>query len=158
MSEFLDYEDIVPELYYSITINNDGVITGRHESKEPINSLQFYENPWLHGDVVKGITAAAEYVEGMNVGQYDDLGRYRGDVWSIENGFMNLPEGHEIVDGVLQEIIHVADVVDDVTKEQGEQMNIPSPDKEIYMAMIEEQNKKIEEMRLMIQKLMVGNA
>ena len=104
MSEFLDYEDIVPELYYAITINNNGIITGRHESKEPISSLQFYENPWLHGDIVRGVSEASEHTEGVHIDCYDDAGKYKGHVWAIENGYIELPVGYEIVDGELVEV------------------------------------------------------
>ena len=104
MSEFLDYEDVVPELYYAITINNDGIITGRHESKEPITALQFYNNPWLHGDIVRGVSVASEYTEGVHIDCYDDAGKYKGHVWAIENGYTELPVGYEIVDGELVEV------------------------------------------------------
>ena len=149
MSEFLDYEDIVPELYYAITINSDGIITGRHESKEPINSLQFYENPWLHGDVVKGIAADAEYVEGMNVDQYDELGRYRGDVWSIENEFMSLPDGYEIVNGELIETPILEPEATAPTEESS-----PSNGEVPLLTMIEDQNRKLAEMQDLINTLL----
>ena len=149
MSEFLDYEDIVPELYYAITINSNGIITGRHESKEPINSLQFYENPWLHGDVVKGIAADAEYVEGMNVGQYDELGRYRGDVWSIENEFMSLPDGYEIVNG---ELIETPILEPEVTV-PAEDPPPPSENASLFL-MIDEQNRRLAEMQDLINTLL----
>ena len=149
MSEFVDYEDIVSELYYAITINNDGVITGRHESKEPINSLQFYETPWLHGDVVKGIAADAEYVEGMNVGQYDELGRYRGDVWSIENEFMSLPDGYEIVNGELIETPILEPEVTVPTEDSP-----PLSENASLFLMIDEQNRRLAEMQDLINTLL----
>ena len=103
MSEFLDYEDIVPELYHAITINNDGIITGMHESKEPITALQFYNNPWLHGDIVRGVSAVSEYTEGVHIDCYDEAGKYKGHVWAIQNGYAAMPPGYEIIDGELIE-------------------------------------------------------
>ena len=149
MSEFLDYEDIVPELYYAITINNEGIITGRHESREPISSLQFYENPWLHGDIVRGTYANAEYVEGMSIHQYDEIGHYRGDVWSIENGFMTLPDGYEIVNGELVEILTPEQEVTTPTEDPPP----PSENASIFL-MIDKQNRRLAEMQDLINTLL----
>ena len=101
MSEFLDYEDIAPELYHAITINNDGIITGKHESKEPITVLQFYNNPWLHGDIVRGVASSSEYTEGDNIACYTEDGKHRGLVWAIENGYEEMPPNTEIIDGEM---------------------------------------------------------
>ena len=105
MSEFLDYEDIAPELYYAITINSNGVISGRHESKNPITALQFYNNPWLHGDIVRGVYSVSEYIEGVHIDCYDEAGKYKGHVWAIQNGYAEIPAGYEILDGKLIESV-----------------------------------------------------
>ena len=160
MSEFLDYEDIVPELYYAITINNDGIITGRHESKEPITDLQFYNNPWLHGDIVKGIASSSEYVEGDNVACYTEDGKHRGLVWAIENGYEPMPDGYQIVDGVLGPIPE-PEPEPIVEPEQQPPIEYPIeglPETPInqsidYSLAIEKQNQEIAELKEMIRLL-----
>lgn len=99
-----EYEDFAPDLYYAITINEAGIITGRHEGAKPITAMQFYANPWLHGDIVHGIAKTSDYTEGTHINCYDETGKYKGNVWAIENGYTELPIGYEIVDGELVEV------------------------------------------------------
>ena len=160
MSEFLDYEDIVPELYYAITINSDGVITGRHESKGPITALQFYNNPWLHGDVVKGVTSHSEYAEGNNIACYTEEGMYRGLVWAIENGYEEMPDGYQIVDGVL-DLIPEPEPEPPIEPEPEAPITEPTetpPEMPMthpidYAAAIEKQSQEIAELKEMIRLL-----
>ena len=160
MSEFLDYEDIVPELYYAITINSDGVITGRHESKEPITALQFYNNPWLHGDVVKGVTSHSEYAEGNNIACYTEEGMYRGLVWAIENGYEEMPDGYQIVGGIL-DLIPEPEPEPAMEPKPEVPITYPtetSPEMPItpqidYAAAIEKQDQEIAELKEMIRAL-----
>ena len=102
MSEF---ENISPDLYYAITINEAGIITGRHEDTKPITAMQFYNNPWLHGDIVRGVSVVSEYTEGVHIDCYDETGKYKGHVWAIQNGYTAMPPGYEIIDGELIESV-----------------------------------------------------
>lgn len=160
MSEFLDYEDIVPELYYAITIDSHGIITGRHESQEPITALQFYNTPWLHGDIVKGVASSSEYIGGENIACYTEDGKYRGLVWAIENGYKEMPDGYQIVDGVLDLI---PEPEPESTAEPEEQLPTTEPTETPpwvpmtppidYAAAIEKQEQEIAELKEMIRLL-----
>ena len=157
MSEFLDYEDIVPELYYAITINSDGIITGRHESKEPINSLQFYETPWLHGDIIRGVSASSHYAEGTHIDCYTEDGIYRGLIWAIENGYEKLPEGYEIVDGEIRQVPMVeSNIIPETSAppEPTEPMPDYTPTLTDYAVAIEEQSHKIAVLEELIKRLL----
>ena len=150
MSEFLDYEDIVPDMYYAITINSDGIITGKHESQNPINNLQFYNNPWLHGDIVRGVAANSQYIQGTHINCYNDDGTYKGLVWAIENHYETLPDGYEIVDGEIKEIALPEPKEPDYAPEP---MPDTTPTLSDYAIAIEKQSQEIAELKEMIRLL-----
>ena len=88
-------------MHYALTINTDGIITGVHESRVPINETTFAANPELSSDSLQQIDAPAAYRIGEHALCYDENGARKPDVWCIQNGYMQLPPFMEIVDGEL---------------------------------------------------------
>ena len=88
-------------MHYALTINADGIITGVHESRVPINETTFAANPELSADSLRQIDAPAAYRIGEHILCYDENGARNSDVWCIQNGYMELPPFMEIVDGEL---------------------------------------------------------
>lgn len=88
-------------MHYALTVNSYGIITGVHESEKPIAPTQFAKNPRLCADGVLLIPEGGEYRTGLHILCYNEDGTQRPDVWCIENGYMEMPDGYEIVDGEL---------------------------------------------------------
>lgn len=88
-------------MHYALTINEDGIITGVHESRVPINETTFAATPELSSDSLRLIDSPAEYRIGEHILCYDENGTRKPDVWCIQNGYMQLPPFMEIVDGEL---------------------------------------------------------
>lgn len=88
-------------MHYALTINSDGIITGVHESRVPINETTFVANPELSSDSLRQIDSPAEYRIGEPILCYDENGTRKPDVWCIQNGYMALPPFMEIVEGEL---------------------------------------------------------
>lgn len=161
MTNQIDYEDITPSIYYAITINMNGIITGKHQSTEPISSMQFYDNPWLHGDIVKGVSSSSHYTEGTHINCYTEDGAYRGLVWAINNGYEKLPEGYEIVDGEIRQIPMVESNIIPETSAPPEPTE-PMPDytttMDDYAIAIEKQSHKIAVLEELIKRLLPPDA
>lgn len=87
-------------MYYAITVK-DATITGVHESLTPITVDTFTLNPELAGDTVVTIPSSCDFQTGENIFCYDETGTRKPDVWCIENGYMELPYGYEILEGEL---------------------------------------------------------
>ena len=88
-------------MYYALTINTDHIITGVHESMQPIAADAFSENPDLSEDTVVVIDSPAEFQAYVDVRCYNEDGTLKSLVWCIENGFMPMPPNKEIINGEL---------------------------------------------------------
>lgn len=77
------------------------MITGVHESRVPITEITFSANAELMGDTVVAIPSMASFRAGDHILCYNADGTRKSDVWCIENGYMALPYGYEIVEGEL---------------------------------------------------------
>lgn len=88
-------------MHYALTINSDGIITGVHESRVPINETTFAANPELSSDSLQQIDSPAAYRIGEHALCYDEKGTRKPDVWCIQNSYMQLPPFMEIVEGEL---------------------------------------------------------
>ena len=88
-------------MHYALTINADGIITGVHESRVPINETTFADNPEFSSDSLRRIDAPAAYRIGEHALCYDENGKRKSDVWCIQNGYISLPPFMEIIDGEL---------------------------------------------------------
>ena len=85
---------------YALTIK-DNIITGGHESLDENTADTFDGNPEFAGQTVTGLKDKAEYRERMDARCFDKKGKLKTLVWRIEQGYERLPDGAEIVDGVL---------------------------------------------------------
>ena len=88
-------------MHYALTINSDGIITGVHESRLPINKATFAANPELSSDSLRHIDSPADYGIGEHILCFDETGVRKPDVWCIQNGYMELPPLMEIIEGEL---------------------------------------------------------
>lgn len=87
-------------MYIALTVN-DNIITGVHESSEPIHDGTFLKNPEYASDQVIAVAKHFDYRRGEDIRTYYKNGNQRSLVWRIEQGYEMLPEGAEIIDGVL---------------------------------------------------------
>ena len=88
-------------MYYALTINKDNIITGVHESMNPIAADMFSTNPDLSEDTVVVIESPAEFDSFVDIRCYNEDGTRKPDLWCIENGYMELPPNKEIINGEL---------------------------------------------------------
>lgn len=87
-------------MYYAITIDNSGRITGRHESAVELNAEIFAHGAYA-GQEVRPVTQAQEYRAGFLMAEYDDGGKLRPLVDRILEGLTEVPDGYELIDGEL---------------------------------------------------------
>lgn len=85
---------------YALTINGT-IITGVHEGLRPFTEETFMMNPRLAEHEVRSIPSLGEYQAGMDIRCYEPDGTMKPLVWCIEQGYLPLPPGKEIIDGVL---------------------------------------------------------
>lgn len=88
---------------YALTINGT-VITGVHESMAVFTQDTFASSPSYAGDEVRIIPAKADYQKGIDLRCYEENGTIKDLVWCIQQGYMEIPTGYEIVDGVLVKV------------------------------------------------------
>jgi hypothetical protein len=88
-------------MYYALTISQNQIITGVHESMTPITGKTFKANPELTEDIVVVLDAPMDFRTGEHILCYEKTGVRKSDLWCIENGYMELPQTKEIIDGVL---------------------------------------------------------
>ena len=96
-------------MYYALTVNADHVITGVHESLVPIISGMFEKNPELAGDTVLVVDVPAEFRTGVDIRCFNQDGALKPILWCVENRYMELPAGKEIINGELVDKARPAD-------------------------------------------------
>ena len=85
---------------YALTINGT-IITGVHEGRRPFTEETFMLNPRLATHEVRAIPDRGDYQAGMDIRCYEPDGTMKPLVWCIEQGYLPLPPGKEIIDGAL---------------------------------------------------------
>ena len=85
---------------YALTLNGT-IITGVHEGTKPFTEETFEANPRLAGQEVRVISGRGEYQTGMDIRCYELDGRMKPLAWCIQQGYLPLPMGKEIINGVL---------------------------------------------------------
>ena len=88
-------------MYYALTLNKDLIITGVHESLQPISHDAFASIPALSSDTLLSIASTADYRTGEHILCFHDDGTRRHDLWCIQQGYMELPPNKEIINGEL---------------------------------------------------------
>ena len=87
---------------YALTIS-DHKITGVHQSMNEFTQRTFERTPWLAGHEVRVVDGLGEYQSGVDIRCYEPDGTRKDPVWCITEGYMEMPPGHEIIDGELVE-------------------------------------------------------
>lgn len=85
---------------YAITLNGT-IITGVHEGTKPFTTETFEANPRLAGQEIQIIHSPEGYLTGMDIRCYETDGTMKPLVWCIQQGYLPLPKGKEIIDDVL---------------------------------------------------------
>lgn len=85
---------------YALTILGN-TITGVHEGTKPFTAETFENNPRFAGQEVRVIPDRGEYRPGIDIRCYEPDGSMKPLVWCIQQGYLPLPPGKEIIDGVL---------------------------------------------------------
>lgn len=85
---------------HALTLNGT-IITGVHEGTKPFTAETFAKNPRLAGQELRIVLNRGEYLTGMDIRCYDPDGTMKTLVWCIQQGYLPLPPGKEIIDGVL---------------------------------------------------------
>ena len=89
-------------MYYALTVSGN-IITGVHESLDMIAQGHFAAHPELASHQIIPLDAPAEYSAGMDIRCFNEDGTLKPVVWLIENGYMEIPSGYEMIDGELVE-------------------------------------------------------
>lgn len=87
-------------MYYAITIDGDGRITGRHESVVELTAAIFAGGAF-DGQELMPVTQAQEYRAGHLLAEFDADGKLRPLIDRILEGLTEVPEGYEVIDGDL---------------------------------------------------------
>lgn len=90
-------------MYYAITIDADGRITGRHESTMALTA-EIFAGGAFDGQEVRAVDAATEYAEGQPLAAYDPAGMLRPIIDRIKEGLTEVPQGFELVGDELVEL------------------------------------------------------
>ena len=85
---------------YALTVK-DNIITGVHESLSEFTDKTFANSPGFAGQKVTPLVDKSEYREQIDIRCFDKKGKLMPQVWRIEQGYEKLPDGAEIIDGVL---------------------------------------------------------
>lgn len=88
---------------YALTINGT-IISGVHEGLRPFTDETFALNPRLATHEVRAIPDRGDYQAGTDIRCYEPDGTTKPLVWCIQQGYMALPPGKEIIDGVLVDL------------------------------------------------------
>lgn len=97
-------------MFFALTIK-DGVISGVHESMAEIDLDTFGNNPVFQGHLVQPVTDRKEYEAGHRLEEYTEQGLLKPLLWRIQQGFSDIPPGHELID---DELVPVNSSVDDL--------------------------------------------
>jgi len=89
-------------MHYALTMDGN-IITGVHESLDMIAQGHFAANPDLASHQIIPLDDPAEYSIGMDIRCFNEDGILKPIVWLIDNGYMDIPNGYEIVEGELVE-------------------------------------------------------
>lgn len=87
-------------MYYAITIDGDGRITGRHESVIELTA-DIFSGGAFDGQELMPVTQAQEYRAGHLLAEYDAGGKLRPLIDRIMEGLTEVPDGYEVIDGEL---------------------------------------------------------
>lgn len=90
-------------MHYALTVNAEHIITGVHESMNPITADMFKNNAALSRDAVIAVDTPAWYESFVDIRCYNGDGTKKSIVWCIENGYMPMPPHKEIINGELVE-------------------------------------------------------
>lgn len=90
-------------MYYALTVNNY-IITGVHESLSEFTADTFALNPELAGHEVIPIGEGTQHQSGIDIRAYSEDGVIEDLVWAIEQGYVPMPDGYDIIDGELVEL------------------------------------------------------
>lgn len=88
---------------YALTIQGT-VITGVHECLRPITPETFENSLRYAGQDVMAIPARGTYRTGMDIRCYEKDGTLKDELWCIQQGYMALPPGKEIIEGKLVDV------------------------------------------------------
>lgn len=87
-------------MYYAITIDHDGRITGRHESVVELTADVFADGIFA-GQEVRAVAQGTEYRAGYLLAEYDADGALRPLIDRINDGLTAVPDAWELIDGEL---------------------------------------------------------
>lgn len=87
-------------MYYAITIDSSGRITGRHESAVELTADVFSGGAFAGQDVVP-VAQGTQYQAGYLLAEYDQDGHLRPLIDRILEGLTPVPDGYELIDGEL---------------------------------------------------------
>lgn len=89
-------------MHYAITIDNNGRITGRHESTMALTA-EVFAGGAFDGQEVRAVTADKAYRAGYLMAEYDAEGALRPLIDRIKEGLAEVPQGFELVGDELVE-------------------------------------------------------
>lgn len=89
-------------MYYALTIDPvTNLISGIQQSALPFVENHFARNPELADHEMMLIPDVGDFRTGEHILCYNKDGARKPDLWCIQNGYMELPPGKEIINGEL---------------------------------------------------------
>lgn len=89
------------QLYFAITVNQDGVVTGMHTCSNPMEQGFFAGSEEFSGDTVIPVDEMKTGILGLPLAALNEDYTPKPLVDRILDGFASVPAGHELIDGQL---------------------------------------------------------
>lgn len=92
------------QLYFAITVNQEGIVTGMHTCSNPMEQGFFAGSKEFSGDTVIPVDEMKTGILGLPLAALNEGYTPKPLAWLIENGYAECPPGFELIDGELIEI------------------------------------------------------
>lgn len=89
------------QLYFAITVNQEGFVTGMHACSSSMEQGFFAKNEEFSGDTVIPVDEMKTGILGLPLAALNEDYTPKPLKWRIENGYTLCPPGHELIDGEL---------------------------------------------------------
>lgn len=124
------------QLYFAITVNQDGVVTGMHTCSNPMEQGFFAGSEEFSGDTVIPVDEMKTGILGLPLAALNEDYTPKSLVWLIENGYAECPPGYDLIDGQLVKI-------DAPIENQPQSIRQRIEDADARIAALEEELKKL---------------
>lgn len=111
------------QLYFAITVNQEGFVTGMHACSNPMEQGFFAGSEEFSGDTVIPVDEMKTGILGLPLAALNEDYTPKPLEWRIENGYTLCPPGYELIDGELVKVDLPAEEQPPGIRQTLEQMN-----------------------------------